>query len=324
MQSQRLISCLLLLQGERRQTARRLAEALEVSTRTVYRDVEALSAAGVPVHMERGPRGGIVLSDEYRRALAQFTAEELQALFAIAADPLADLGTPVHALALRKLAGALPDAQRKAAERGRDTLLLDPNRWYRGEQPTEILALLRRAVAEERRVRIRYRDRGGAGTERVVEPLGLVAKAGIWYLIARNADGAMRTFRAQRILEAAATTERFRRPPDFDLAAHWRSSVAAMERQPVETYDAVLRVPTAKLERVTPYWDCEPVAEEPGHSVLRVRFPAKDVAVAIPLSLGDDVEIVAPQELRDAVVACAEAALRRYAGAARVPARSFG
>jgi len=308
--------CRLSVQGERRQTARRLADALEVSTRTVYRDVEALSAAGVPVHMERGPHGGIVLADDYRRALAQFTSDELQALFALAADPLADLGTPVHALAMRKLAGALPAAQRKAAERGRERLLLDPNRWYRGEQPTVVLGLLRRAIGNEERVQLRYRDRGGAISERVVDPLGLVAKAGIWYLIARIPSGEMRTFRAERMVAAEATGERFVRPPDFDLEAHWRTSVAAVERPPVASYEAVLRVAAALLERLTPYWDCEPIAEEPGFSVMRVRFPARDVALAITLSLGEGVTIVGPQALRDEVVACARFVLERYAAEA--------
>ncbi len=121
MAHQRLISCLLLLQGQRRRTAGELAVALEVSTRTVYRDVEALSASGVPIHMERGRGGGVVLADDYRRAIAQFTDDELQALFATAAGPMADLGFASHGSALAKLAGALPAAQRRVAERGRRT-----------------------------------------------------------------------------------------------------------------------------------------------------------------------------------------------------------
>src|SRR5450631_4915166 len=125
MQSQRLMACLQLLQGERRLTARYLARELGVSMRTVYRDVEALGEAGVPVHMERGPQGGIVLADDYRRALAQFTSDELQSLFAARIGPMADLGIASHREALLKLAGALPAPQRRTAQTTRERLLLD-------------------------------------------------------------------------------------------------------------------------------------------------------------------------------------------------------
>src|ERR1017187_8075167 len=139
MQSHRLISCLQLLQGERRLTARYLSQQLGVSMRTVYRDVEALCEAGVPLHMERGPLGGIVLADGYRRALAQFTNDELQSLFVAGSGPMADLGIASHREALLKLAGALPAQQRQTAKTSRERLLLDHNRWGRGEQPTALL-----------------------------------------------------------------------------------------------------------------------------------------------------------------------------------------
>jgi predicted DNA-binding transcriptional regulator YafY len=312
MQSQRLVSCLLLLQGERRQTARKLAAALEVSTRTVYRDVEALSAAGIPVHMERGPHGGVVLADDYRRALAQFTNDELQALFALSSEPMADLGMASHAHALRKLAGALPAPQRRAAERGRGRLLLDPNRWYRGDQPVRVLAALREAIAQERRTRLRYRDRNGAISERLIDPLGLVAKAGVWYLVAREAEKGYRTFRAQRIAEVEETDERFARPPDFDLDAHWRSSVASMEQQSVQSYDVTLRVDSGALTRLTPYWDVAVLDDEPGFTTVRIRFPMRDVAVFQVLALGDAATILDPPDLKGAVVACAQQALARH------------
>lgn len=179
MRSQRLMSCLQLLQGERRLTARYLADQLAVSMRTVYRDVEALCEAGVPIHMERGPAGGIVLADNYRRALAQFTNDELESLFAAGSEPMTDLGIASRREALRKLAGALPAGQRETATATRERLLVDHNRWGRGEQPTAILVQIRGAVERQRRVRLVYRDRSGAVTERLVDPLGLVAKAGV-------------------------------------------------------------------------------------------------------------------------------------------------
>ncbi|HYZ15371.1 MAG TPA: WYL domain-containing protein [Candidatus Acidoferrum sp.] len=317
MQSQRLVSCLLLLQGERRQTARQLAEALEVSTRTVYRDVEALSAAGIPVHMERGPHGGVVLADDYRRALAQFTSDELQALFAVSSEPIADLGIASHTHALRKLAGALPESQRRAAERARGRLLLDHNRWYRGHQPVDVLAALQEAIAEERRVRLRYRDRNGSASERLVDPLGLVAKAGVWYLVAREPEKGYRTFRVQRVVEVEPTNGHFARPADFDLDAHWRSAVASIERQSAEPYVVTLRVAANALSRIVPYWDVAVIEEEPTYNTLRIAFPMRDVAVFQVLALGEAATIIEPPDLMDALLACARQVLAGYATPAR-------
>ncbi len=316
MGNERLISCLVLLQGERRRTARALAAELEVSTRTVYRDVEALSAAGVPIHMERGRCGGIVLSDDYRRALAQFTDDELQALFATAAGPMADLGFASHGSALRKLAGALPVAQRRVAERGRERLLVDHNRWYRGAQPVALLAELRRALAAERRVSVQYRDRTGATTDRVLDPLGLVAKAGVWYLVARDGDKGYRTFRCERFVSAAMTTQRFERPAGFDLDAHWRSSVASIQATPTGTYDALLAIRNDAVERVTSFWNADVVEVRDDRTTLCVHCRDREAAALLVLLLGSAVTIVAPDDLRSVVVSSAQAALARYSDTA--------
>ena len=312
MRSERLLSCLLLLQGTRRRTARDLAAALEVSMRTVYRDVEALGAAGVPIHMERGPQGGIVLADDYRRAIAQFTDDELQALFAGSTGPMADLGLASARGALQKLAGALPAAQRRAAERGRDRLLVDHNRWFRGEQPRDALVALRRAVAEDCRVRIRYRDREGTLTDRIVDPLGLVAKAGVWYLVSREGDKGYRTFRAERIAGVATTGERFTRPADFDLDAHWRSSMASVRERSGPAYEATLRVRADVLGWLTSSFEAETLAADADGTLLRVRFPARDVAASHIVMMGDTVTIVGPSDLPDEVVRCARAAIERH------------
>jgi len=315
MKSQRLLECLLLLQGARRQTAGSLADRLGVSVRTIYRDVDALSAAGVPVYMERGPLGGVILADDYRRALAQFTGDELQALFASTAGPMADIGIVSQPAALQKLAGALPTAQRLAAERGRERLLLDHNKWYRGEQPTELLGALRAAVADERVLRMRYRDRTGSVTERVVEPLGLVAKAGVWYVVARDVAAAdYRSFRAQRIVEAATTGERFARPAGFDLDAYWRSSVTYMERQPNETYDVTFRVRAEAYDRLNAAWGATVADDdEPGFARVSVRFPGRDAAIFQTIALGEAVASMDPDDLREAVAARARETLARFA-----------
>ncbi|MBD5656383.1 MAG: WYL domain-containing protein [Candidatus Eremiobacteraeota bacterium] len=278
MRSQRLLSCLLLLQADRRLTARELAVTLEVSMRTVYRDVEALCESGVPIHMERGAHGGIVLADGYRRALAQFTSDELQSIFAAGPGPMADLGISAHPQALRKLAGALPAAQRRAAEASRERLLLDHNRWSRGEQPTSILAQLRRACEAERRVRLQYRDRTRVVSDRTLDPLGLVAKAGVWYLIANEAGKGYRTFRVERMVAVEELAESFARPAGFNLEAHWNASVASIENVPETTYDVVVRVRPEGLARLTSFWKSEIVCEDDAATTLRISFPSREFA----------------------------------------------
>ncbi len=159
MKASRLLSMLLLLQSAERRSARELAAALEVSERTVYRDVDALSAAGVPVYAQRGVYGGICLSAGYRKALTQFGEDEIRALFISGSNPLGDLGLGVgRERALEKLSGAMNDAQRKAAVKTRGRIHLDQRRWNQAEQPQAHLAALRLAVWDDRRVSLRYRD----------------------------------------------------------------------------------------------------------------------------------------------------------------------
>lgn len=311
MKSDRLVSLMLLLQARSRRSARDLSGALEVSIRTIYRDVEALSAAGVPIYAERGSNGGIVLADGYRQAIAQFSTDELHALFVTATDPLADLGVRGHEHALHKLEGALPDLQRRAARKARERVLLDHNRWYRSQQPSEVLAALRRAVWDERHLRMQYRDRTGTGTTRVIQPLGLVSKAGVWYLIARVPQGELRTFRAERIVAIEELNERFERPADFDLETYWRSSQTAMER-PAEWYDAVLQVQNNALEMVTAYWECESIEESESAKTVRVRFPSYKGAITHVAGWGASVRVIHPAGLRDAVIEYARDLLRAY------------
>ncbi len=298
-------------------TARELAAMLEVSPRTVYRDVEALCAAGVPIHMERGVLGGIVLADDYRRALAQFSTDELQSLFASGPGPFADLGMATPAAALQKLAGALPAMQRRAAESSRERLVVDHNRWSRGEQPTDILVTLRKAAEENRRVRLHYRDRSGNVTDRVVDPLGLVAKAGVWYAISREGGKGYRTFRAQRIQRVDVLAETFVRPSDFALEAYWSESVSTIERQTQETFDVVLRVENDALPKVSSFWDHAILAEDAASTTLRLCFPSRDVALMQILVLDASVlEILSPPGIPAAIVARAAEAIERYGSSA--------
>jgi predicted DNA-binding transcriptional regulator YafY len=328
MKSDRLLSMLLLLQAKGRLCARELATSLEVSERTVYRDLDSLSAAGIPVHAERGSGGGIVLADGYRRALTQFRDDELRALFVSGADALADLGLDGgRAKALEKIAGALSATQRKAVENIRRRIHIDPRRWKQAAQPRDILATLRQATSEDDRVLLHYRDRDGRLSERIIDPLGLVAKAGIWYVVAR-AGTDMRVFRAERIVGATIANERFERPASFDLLAFWERWSSEYEKS-LPGYPIVVAVAPYAFEDVTAYWEWELLQGTSFASrarrardatrnwrIVRLLFPSLDVALAHVVMWGERVNIMEPAELRDAVLQRAESLVARYKTAA--------
>ncbi|HEY2473337.1 MAG TPA: WYL domain-containing protein [Candidatus Cybelea sp.] len=314
MKADRLIALLLLLQSRRQCSARLLAEQLEVSERTIYRDVDALGAAGVPVYAERGSTGGIALADGYRRALTHFSEDEVRALFVSGASPLADLGLERGLVrALEKLRGSLADVHQRAADKSRARIYLDQRRWNQPEPPVALLTTLRRAVWDDRRLRIQYQDRNRKVSSRIVDPLGLVSKAGVWYLIARS-DDELRSFRVERIRGARELPERFERPVDFDLERYWAESstrFALVSR----SGDCVvtLRVANEALERVTSYWPAEILSEGARESRVSVTFPGTEVALFHALAWSDVATLVEPATLREAIVQRARRALRRYA-----------
>ncbi len=215
---------LALLQLRGQVSAQQLADELEVSLRTVYRDIEALSSAGVPVYATRGRTGGFSLVDGYRPRFAGLTGDEADALFLTGLPgPAAELGLgSVLAATQLKLLAALPPELRERAARIRDRFHLDAPGWLRESDPPPMLALIADAVWAQRRIRVRYERTGRTVVERLLEPLGVVLKAGTWYLVA-NADGSRspRTYRVSRIHEAVALEETFERPDGFDLQAHW-------------------------------------------------------------------------------------------------------
>jgi predicted DNA-binding transcriptional regulator YafY len=302
---------LLLLQAKGRLSARMLADELEVCERTVYRDVDALSASGVPVHSERGARGGVVLAAGYRAALTSLGDQEVRALFASASNPIADLGLGGSlSRSLEILAGALPEGRRRSAERARGRIYIDAKRWMQADQPREHLADLQRAIWQDLRVRLHYRDRTGKITKRTVEPLGLVAKAGIWYVAARFGKE-MRVFRAERIIDVRVTDERFAWPDDFNLEQFWREwSAALADRTP--RYAVTLRIcDDSQSVRDALAW-FEARFDEDGR-VAHVTYPVLEIALGDVLALGGRVEVIGPLELRQRVVACARGVMQRYA-----------
>ncbi|ANZ41386.1 transcriptional regulator [Lentzea guizhouensis] len=245
MRADRLVATLLLMQARGRVTAAELAEELEVSTATARRDLEALSAAGVPVYPQPGRGGGWSLVGGARTDLSGLTAAEAQALFLIA-GPAASVAPQVKS-ALRKLVRALPGTFRAEAQAAAEAVVIDAAAWGDDteEQPA-LVSHLQEAVVRQRKVRLTYAKRGAAASKRVVDPWGLVDKDGIWYLVAGTPDG-QRTFRIDRIEDAEATGEKASRPDDFELARAWDSVVTAVERKRAETTAALL-VPTRFLD----------------------------------------------------------------------------
>jgi len=311
----RLIALLLLLQSRRRCSARVLAQHLEVSERTIYRDVDALGAAGVPLYAERGSAGGIVLADGYRRALTHFNEEEIRALFVSGGSPLADLGLEAgFKRALEKLHGGLADVAQRAAEKSRARIHLDGRRWNQAEPPRLLLTALRLAVWDDRRIRIRYQDRNRAQSTRTVDPLGLVSKAGVWYLVARG-EGEMRSFRVERIRAVNELQEHFERPANFDLERYWSESSARFnEVSRSSDCIATLRVLSHAVDRVSSYWPVEVLSAGKRHTLVRVTFPTIEIALFQTIAWSAVATLLEPAELRAAVADAARRALRLYAG----------
>jgi predicted DNA-binding transcriptional regulator YafY len=326
MRASRLLSLLLLLQSRGRMTAQELADELEVSVRTVYRDVEALGAAGVPVYADRGPAGGYQLLDGYRTRLTGMTTEEAESLFlAGMPGPAAELGLgSVLAAAQLKLMAALPAELRSRAGRIQERFLLDTPGWFRGADQTPHLAAIAEAVWNQRRLRIRYRRWGGQGIEvsRTVDPLGLVLKAGIWYLAAQ-AEEQVRTYRVSRVLELEQLREPFERPGDFDLTGFWAQWSERFERRMYSVW-VVVRLSPRGLGRAQVLLSlvaaralreqaAEHDADTDGWTTVRVPVESLDHAEADLLRLGADAEVVDPPELRERMATTIEAMNTVYA-----------
>jgi predicted DNA-binding transcriptional regulator YafY len=225
----RLVSLLLLLQTRGQLTAADIAERLEVSVRTVHRDVESLAAAGVPVEAVRGPAGGYRLAGGYRTRLTGLTADEAEALFAAGMPgPAAELGLGGELAAARlKLLAALPSELQERATRAQRLFHLDARGWFRAEDSVPHLPALASAVWAGCRVRIRYRE-GNKVVQRTIDPLGLVIKAGAWYLVAHRIAG-MRVYRVSRVASVRPLDESCERPEGFDLATYWQEWSRAFE-----------------------------------------------------------------------------------------------
>ena len=318
MRADRLLSLLLLLQAKGRRTAAELARELEVSVRTIYRDLEALAAAGVPVFAESGPGGGCQLLPGYRSPLDALSVEE--------ADALLILGTPGPLRQLGLAAPAESARQRvsRAAQRRRTppaTLVhLDMPRWFHSAEDTPHLVPLAKAVRQSRSVELVYAANNRTRPKtHTADPLGLVNKAGIWYVVARTDRGVV-VFRVERIRDLAVSDDAFRRPPAFDLEAFWTDWSEDFVRSRPQIRVAVRASPRAfELlpeilgDAVRPALQAAGPPDDNGWRRVQLSFERPEVAAYRLVGLGDLVEVVEPLAVRDAIRTTASNALRLHA-----------
>ncbi len=319
MRASRLLSTLLLLQTRGRVTAQTLAAEFEVSVRTIYRDIDELSAAGVPIYADRGPNGGFELLDGYRTKLTGLSPAEAATLFlAGLPGPAAELGlADILTTAQLKLTAALPEGARAAAERVAARFHLDPVGWFRGPDDARFLPMIAEAVWNETAVTIRYRRYSGP-ISRTVFPLGLVLKGGVWYLVA-DVGQQTRTYRVSNIVELKVTSERFARPKDFDLAAFWTKASRAYE---IGLYRGMARLRLSPRGVLLLDQLGSPIAQK----VAEAAGPADAegwVSVTVPVERADwtardlirfgaEIEVLEPIELRARIAEMAGALSRLY------------
>ncbi|MBE0699585.1 MAG: WYL domain-containing protein [Anaerolineaceae bacterium] len=307
MRADRLISILLLLQSRGRMTARELARELEVSERTIYRDVEALSASGVPLYAEHGPGGGLDLLDSYRTNLTGLNEGELRALFMVsgAPGPLDRLGISRDLKsALLKLTAEMPDSQRINEEKVQQRFILDWAWWNHAQEPAPHLSTLQQAVWDDCRLRLTYQTYLNLPIILYVEPYGLVAKAGMWYLVA-IINRSPRVYQVSGLIDVVVLEEHFERRVDFRLADFWRQWCSEYEQQQ-RGYLVRLRLSPGLIKLLPLYFgrrvsglikDAQPPDVE-GWVTLTLAFESLDAARDRVLGLGSAAEVIEPEALR--------------------------
>ena len=319
MRADRLISILLLLQARGRLTAGELSEQLEVSERTIYRDLDALGIAGVPIYSEHGPGGGYALLDSYRTTLTGLNEAEVRTLFLSGVyGPLADLGlADALEVALLKLSAALPEAQQRRAERMRQRIHLDAIPWFQTREAVPHLQNLQEAIWQDQSVRITYRRSDNEVREYTIDPYGLVAKSHIWYVVGTR-DIGMRVFRVSRIQTLTLTAEFFERPPDFDLAAYWtewcRDFETGLQRWPV-----TMRISPKLAPQLPELWgkwaqtllDSAPHSDD-GWFQIVVNFDSLEWAANNIFPYGGQIEVIDPPELRKTLIDTATSMVALY------------
>ena len=319
MRADRLFSIVLLLQAHHQMTSRDLASRLEVSERTIHRDMEALSGAGIPVTAARGSGGGWSLLGDYRTSLTGLNEAEIQSLFLTKpAKLLADLHLEKAADgAMLKLLASVPSTFRQGAERARQRIYVDVSGWSRREEAVPFLPVLQGALWMERKLSITYeRGENCEAVVRLISPLGLVAKGSVWYLVGA-VDTHVRTYRVSRISQAEVLDQAAPIPVDFNLAEYWERSASTLKSS-APNYLASFWVSPAVVLRLSFAGRFARVMEtdevdERGWKKVHVGFDVEEMACEYAVSFGPNLEVIEPLALREKVIAMTKATLEFYA-----------
>ena len=317
MRASRLLSTMITLQVSGRATAQELADRFEVSLRTVYRDIDELSAAGVPVQGERGPGGGFRLAAGYRTQLTGLSAAEAEALWLLGLPgTAAQLGLAESTQAARlKVLAALPPVAAEGALRVAERFHLDPHDWYQRPPPSPHLATIARAVWQGLRIRARY-ESWAATRRRRLDPLGLVMKSGAWYLVASTGDQP-HAYRVASLHEVELLDSAVVRPAKFDLAVHWQASVERFEAS-LRRETATLVVAASALSRIdrlgADIAEALRAASPDARGRRRAVVPIEGTnhAASLLLGFGNEIEVVAPATLRREIARRADAVVALY------------
>jgi predicted DNA-binding transcriptional regulator YafY len=319
MRADRLLSIIILLQTRGRLTAQELAEEMEVSERTIYRDMDALSTAGVPVYCERGPGGGCALLESYRTNMTGLTRNEVRALFMLSIpSPLQQLGVDQDLkAALLKLSAALPDTFLSEGKRAQERIHLDSSAWFQPDQLTPHLGTIQSALWSDHYLDLTYRLAFDAQVNHLVAPYGLVAKANHWYLVFSRQD-AIFVLPISDVQEAKLSERTFILPNEFNLVEFWAAWSSHYENNRPQ-YPVQVRISPQLLEMLQFYNDplllsdqIEPEKDDRGWYLLTFQFDTFENARKSLLNFGGAVEILAPHALRESVLDFAQETISVY------------
>ncbi|WP_312470276.1 YafY family protein [Neobacillus sp.] len=317
MRADRLISILLLLQNKGKLTTKTLAKELEVTERTIHRDMEALSVAGIPVVADRGKSGGWRLLEQYRTNLTGLKANEIKSLFISPSfQLLTDLGlTKDWQEARQKLLASIPSSLHKNADDVWSRIHVDTNAWRQSTEKIESFKILQQAIWDEKKLQIKYERADGECVERIVDPLGLVAKGSRWYLIASSNED-FRNYRASRVQSATLTNESFSRPKGFNLVQYWRDSTEKFIKS-LPRYEVEVEISPSIVQRIkfTGRFVQLIKMDSPldnGWIPANLCFDTEQEAKEYILGFGDQIRIIHPYTLKQNIYDMAKALVNFY------------
>ncbi|MBD7967545.1 helix-turn-helix transcriptional regulator [Paenibacillus gallinarum] len=316
MRADRLIRILLLLQSQERLTTKELAQQLEVTERTIHRDMEALSVAGIPVVARRGKYGGWQLMENYRTRLTGLKKEEIMSLFLSPSQQLLkDLGyLQDWTEAREKLIASIPKNLHSEVKDVTNRLHIDSTAWRPSIEVIQVFELLHQAVWDQHKIKIEYERADGTLVTRIVEPLGLVAKGNTWYVVAAS-EGEIRNYRASRVISAEKLDEPFERPDGFQLASYWQESKQQFIRS-LPSYEAQVEVSPdilARLKFTGRFVKIADLKKQEGSWIsVKLNFDTEEEAKSFILGFGNQIRVIQPLQLKEQVIQMARSIIDFY------------